>query len=206
MPKAVPAQRADSIARLHSQPFQTPRNGVHAGVKVRVRMAMHDVGHLAGDLFFREKFGRTLQDVRERQRVIHHQTLHTGLLYADDRMGFKWRPVVGAGWWDVGKAPAAGDWPLLQPTIHNLPQPELLHLVPQRLAVIRSIREGAHTGCQMVRWRLKCKFYLTRGWRRVHCSGPGCQNGNPGSTESGQPLFQPSTTGGTPSRRVTWRG
>src|SRR5579871_3437535 len=45
-------------------------------MKFGVGVAMHAVRHPACDLLAGEKFGRTLQDVGERQRVVHHQTLH----------------------------------------------------------------------------------------------------------------------------------
>ena len=40
---------------------------------------MDAVGHFTRDFLAREKLGGALQDVRERQRVVHHEALHTGL-------------------------------------------------------------------------------------------------------------------------------
>ncbi len=82
--RAVPAECPDAIAGLHSQSLERVREAMNAPVKIAIGIAVHGtVIEAAGDLSVRIDFGRTLEDVRERQRIIHHQTGHAGRFLKD---------------------------------------------------------------------------------------------------------------------------
>ena len=78
MVKVVPAQRSDAIAWFEVEGFQHVRKTVHAPVEIEVGVAVHcAIREAACDFLARIELRRTLEDVRERQRVIHHQARHT---------------------------------------------------------------------------------------------------------------------------------
>jgi hypothetical protein len=59
---------------------------MHTPVEIAVGIAVHSGRGFAADCFSSEQLGRTLEHVRERQRVVHHQALHTVLLLYDGGM------------------------------------------------------------------------------------------------------------------------
>jgi hypothetical protein len=98
MAEAVPAERADAVARLDAKTGQDMGERMNAAVKVGVGIAVHAVGSFAHDFLAREQFGGTLQEVGERERVVHHEALHRGiLLYDGGMLIFKHRLPHGRG-------------------------------------------------------------------------------------------------------------
>src|SRR5258708_4268159 len=78
MTMTVPAQRSDAIAALHSHPLQRPGEPMDARVEISVGVAMRSaVLGSRDDLLAREQTRRALQHGSQRQRCVHHQTLHS---------------------------------------------------------------------------------------------------------------------------------
>ena len=75
---AVPAKRSDAVTWLEIECFEHVRKTMHAPVEIEVGVTVHRaIGEAAGDFLARIELRRTLQDVGERERVIHHQARHT---------------------------------------------------------------------------------------------------------------------------------
>lgn len=83
MAKAVPAEGSDAVARLDVERSKEVRERVYAAVEIGVGMAVHAVRDFARDFLAGEELGGTLEEVGERERVVHHETLHSGLLLYD---------------------------------------------------------------------------------------------------------------------------
>jgi hypothetical protein len=52
-------------------------------VEIGVGIAVHAVRDFARDFLAGEELGGTIEEVGERERVVHHETLHSGLLLYD---------------------------------------------------------------------------------------------------------------------------
>ena len=77
----VPAKRGDAGARLEPEPLERDRQLPRAAAEVGERVAVEaPVGKPRDDLLVREVRLRPLQDRRQRQLEVHHQTLHGCLL------------------------------------------------------------------------------------------------------------------------------
>ena len=70
----VPAERADAVATLQAELREDVPEAVRAGVEIRVGVAMDVVGELAGQLALGEEAGDTLEDGRDGERIVHHQS------------------------------------------------------------------------------------------------------------------------------------
>src|ERR1022692_3269525 len=78
MAEAVPAEGSDAVARLDVERSKDVRERVYAAVEIGVGMAVHAVRDFARDFLAGEELGGTLEEVGERERVVHHETLHNG--------------------------------------------------------------------------------------------------------------------------------
>jgi hypothetical protein len=83
MTEAVPAERADAVSLLDAKSGQDMCQRMNAAVEIGVGIAVHAVGSFAHDFLAWEKFGGTLQDVGEGERIVHHEALHRGILLYD---------------------------------------------------------------------------------------------------------------------------
>jgi hypothetical protein len=83
MAEAVPAEGSDAVARLDVERSKEVRERVYAAVEIGVGMAVHAVRDFARDFLAGEELGGTLEEVGERERVVHHETLHSGILLYD---------------------------------------------------------------------------------------------------------------------------
>src|ERR1035441_10915709 len=78
MAEAVPAERSDAVAGLDVERPKDMRERVYAAVEIGVGIAVHAVRDFARDFLAGEELGGTLEEVGERERVVHHETLHSG--------------------------------------------------------------------------------------------------------------------------------
>src|ERR1035438_4747284 len=83
MAEAVPAERSDAVARLDVERSKDVRERVYSAVEIGVGIAVHAVRDFARDFLAGEKLGGTFEEVGERERVVHHETLHSGILLYD---------------------------------------------------------------------------------------------------------------------------
>src|SRR5450759_166165 len=81
----IPHQRRNAIALFEAGRLQRAAERQRAPVKITVTIAMQRlVGQTRHDFRYAEQLTRALEDMRERERVIHHCALHRQALSASN--------------------------------------------------------------------------------------------------------------------------